>query len=141
MRLQRTVLATVALSLATVPASAAVKRRVSLVYVKDGGGYAKGGVRVLTFASGWELNKETKTDRFEAGSVYASIPDAPGGAVVMQIRGLTTDPEGEFDAQDFREAFTHSPTLLGTQLLPTPGREWMLAAKLDKGWLDPEMKE
>lgn len=122
-------------------ASAAVRRWIDVEYERGDGSRSDTYTIEVTFATGRELNKTTRSYRYNSFSNYALFWVGSDEVAIIELDGFLIGVWGEFDAEDFRRAFRFQPELPGTQENAPGLRYWYLHAKRLKRWIDPRAAE
>lgn len=122
------------------PAVAAVRRLVEVSYERE---YdrSEGVVREVTFVTGRELNKKTKSYAFSTFSNYALIWFDQDNVAIVELQATLFGVGEEFDGEDFRKAFRFLAEIDGTQSNSRSQRRWYFTAKRFLKWIDPRAEE
>lgn len=136
----RTLLLVVALAtLSALHADAAVRRLVDVSYYVQDYSLSEPHVMEVTFATGKELNKSTKSYDYDGWAKYALVWFGESEVAIIELETFVMIGDGSFDADDFRRAFQFNAELDGKQVNSESPRRWKLSAKRGFKWIDPRI--
>lgn len=115
---------------------AAVRRLVEVSYERSSG-RSDGEVMEVTFMTGKELNKATKSYDYQQFSNYALLWFGEGEVALVEISTFLVGVGEEFDAEDFRKLFRFGMTVDGKQVNSERPRQWYFEGKKSGRWIDP----
>jgi hypothetical protein len=120
----------------TVPSFAEV-RRVCKVKYETEDGWSKEYTVEVTFITGRELNKATKSYDYDTYSNYCLIWFDKGEVAILEIQDYLISVGEDFDAEDFRKAFRISSELDTKQVNSPSKRKWKVIGKDWTRFIDP----
>ena len=120
-------------------ADASVRRIVKVSYETQYG-YSDEYKMEVTFLTGQELNKATKTYDFDIFDNYALIWFDEGKVAILKIDDLIIGVGQDFDTDDFKRAFQIISEKSATQVNSQYKRKWKIEAKDIIRWIDPRVQ-
>jgi len=120
-------------------ADASVRRIVKVSYETQYG-YSNKYKTEVTFLTGRELNKATKTYDYNMFDNYALIWFKEDKVAILKIDGIIIGVGQEFDSDDFKRAFQIISEKSATQVNSQYKRKWKIKAKDIIRWIDPRVE-
>jgi len=117
-------------------------RRICKVSYQTRFGWSEEVTAEITFVTGQELNKSTRTFDYNPYSNYALIWFEPGRVAILQHDGTVFGVGPEFDNEDFVKMFQFVSTSDFSQLNddPSASRKWRVKAKDFIKFIDPRVE-
>ena len=95
----------------------------------------------VTFMTGRELNRATRSYDYESFANYALIWFRDGEVVILKLERLAFGIGAEFDNEDFVRFFRIISDTEGDQVNAPSGRRWRIKAKDFIRFIDPRADE
>ena len=112
-------------------------RRICKVKYQTEDGWSKEYTVQVTFLTGRELNKATKSYDYDSYSNYCLIWFEQGEVAILEIRDYLLSVGEDFDAEDFRNAFRINSELDCKQINSESKRKWRIIGKDWTRFVDP----
>jgi hypothetical protein len=125
---------------AAAPTYARVDRICKVAYQTEAGWSDEYKVEV-TFVTGRELNKATKSFEYSTFSPYALIWFDQDEVAILEIDSLILGLGSEFDADDFRKLFRLFGSCDAKQVNDRANRVWRITGKTFGRYIDPRADE
>lgn len=119
-------------------ANASVRRIVKVSYETQYG-YSDPYIMEVTFLTGQELNKATKTYDYAMFDNYALIWFKEDEVAILKIDDIILGVGQKFDSDDFRRAFQIISEKSAIQINSKYKRKWKIKAKGIINWIDPRV--
>ena len=120
-------------------ADASVRRIVKVSYETQYG-YSDEYKMEVTFLTGQELNKATKTYDYDMFDNYILIWFKEDKVAILKIDDIIIRVNQKFDSDDFKRAFQIISEKYATQVNSQYKRKWKIEAKDIIRWIDPRVE-
>jgi hypothetical protein len=128
--------------LAVPPAEAEVRRLVEVTYDRSRS-YDRSDPQIMevTFETGRELNKKTRSFDYQPFSNYALIWFDQDEVAIIEIDSFIVGMGAEFTHETFKNAFRLGLDVDGTQVNSRSPRKWHFVGKKFGKWIDARMRD
>lgn len=123
--------------LGIVPAAAEVRRLCEVSYQRADRSTSEPAIVEVTFLTGGELNKKTRSYDYDPFSNYAAIWFAEDQVALLSIESFLVGVGPEFDNEDFVKLFRIMGETSATQVNGDEGRKWTITGRSYGRWVDP----
>jgi hypothetical protein len=112
-------------------------RRLCKVSYETEDGWSDEHIVEVTFSSGRELNKATKSFNYSPYSNYCLIWFAQNEVAILEIDAVVFGVGSEFESDDFRKLFRLSTEIECKQINGSSEKQWRIKAKDYFRFIDP----
>ena len=117
----------------------AVVKRICKAKYESNNGESNEYTMEVTFITGYELNKATKTYDYDSYDKYCLLWFSNGGVAILKITEFIYVSNYEFTDNDFRNVFSYRSSIECEQINGSGNEniKWTITAKNFSGFIDP----